>query len=714
MKSFLFIISLLFCFSLHAQKLTIDSFQENTKDLSARTSPRADNNGTPCALIKVQLAAADAEFEGNVVGDVKYSTSEYHVYMPSGSKRLKVKLTGYLPCDVEFGEYGVKALASQVTYVLTVSGVIANNAQTQEVRTKTGWIILDSEPSGAAVYINNEFVGNTPLDSYKQPYGTYNYRIEKPNYHDASGTVELNAAQVEKTIKLSPAFGAISVSSSVSGATVLLDGKNTGKVTPCTLNEIPSGKHTIIVQVSKYAPQQLTAVVEDGKTTSLTAKLDARFAHITINSLDGAQIYVDNAQKGTTNWSDDLMEGYYDAEVRLAHHKSVTKQIKVIAGVPQTISLNPTPIYGSLDITSTPRKADISIDGKHVGQTPYTVEQLLEGEHTVTLSLNGYATETKKVSISENNVASVNATLQNGRQITISTKEVGATVFVDGKEVGHSPYTGALSFGSHTTYAMLDGKKTSEQKVESSQGVGDLPSIVLSFGSNQTFTVKGVSFKMVYVEGGTFTMGATPEQENPRDVAKPAHQVTLTNDYYIGETEVTQALWKAVMGSNPSWFKGKNRPVEDVTWNDCKEFISKLNSLTGKNFRLPTEAEWEYAARGGINSRSYKYSGSNTLGDVAWHTDNSGSTTHDVGMKSPNELGLYDMSGNVGEWCADWYGGYSSSSLTNPIGPNSGSYRVFRGGCWGNFAGPCDSSFRNGYDPDFRKYNLGFRLALSE
>ena len=229
---------------------------------------------------------------------------------------------------------------------------------------------------------------------------------------------------------------------------------------------------------------------------------------------------------------------------------------------------------------------------------------------------------------------------------------------------------------------------------------------------NQTFTVNGVSFDMIAVEGGTFTMGATSEQgSDAYDDEKPAHQVTLSS-YYIGKTEVTQELWQAVMGSNPSYFSDTNLPVEKVSWDDCQTFITKLNSLTGKNFRLPTEAEWEYAARGGNKSQAYKYSGSNTLDDVAWYTDNSNSTTHPVGTKAPNELGIYDMSGNVWEWCSDWYGSYSSSAQTNPIGPNSGSLRVFRGGSWSNYARNCRVSNRNYGYPTFRGSNFGLRLAL--
>ena len=281
-----------------------------------------------------------------------------------------------------------------------------------------------------------------------------------------------------------------------------------------------------------------------------------------------------------------------------------------------------------------------------------------------------------------------------------------------------------------------------------------------------SITVNGVSFKMVKVQGGTFTMGSTSEQgSDASDYEKPTHRVTLSN-YYIGETEVTQQLWKAVMGNNPSDFGPKEtnvakcsydsfvadakqlnakkpgtvriptrqewdaamvttsgsmkRPVEQVSWDDCQEFIRRLNQLTGRNFRLPTEAEWEFAARGGVKSRGYRYSGSNNIGTVAWYGENAydkGESspdygTHNVKTKQPNELGLYDMIGNVWEWCSDWYGDYSGAAQTNPKGASSGSNRVRRGGSWAYEARNSRVSYRNHYSPSNRFNTLGLRLAL--
>lgn len=215
--------------------------------------------------------------------------------------------------------------------------------------------------------------------------------------------------------------------------------------------------------------------------------------------------------------------------------------------------------------------------------------------------------------------------------------------------------------------------------------------------------VGSVEFKMIRVEGGTFTMGKGCN----------AHQVTLSS-YYIAETPVTQELWTKIMGRNPSYFKGNNFPVESVSWNDSLEFIMKLNLKTGKKFRLPTEAEWEFAARGGNKSKHYQYSGSNNLREIAWYELNSNNRTHSVKTMKANELGIYDMSGNVWEWCQDWFGHYGEGSQTNPTGPNYGYDRVNRGGAWNDAARLCVSSCR-GYDaPLTHGTNLGFRLALSE
>ncbi|MDE5805440.1 MAG: formylglycine-generating enzyme family protein, partial [Paramuribaculum sp.] len=215
--------------------------------------------------------------------------------------------------------------------------------------------------------------------------------------------------------------------------------------------------------------------------------------------------------------------------------------------------------------------------------------------------------------------------------------------------------------------------------------------------TSETFTVNGVSFDMIKVEGGTYKMG---DDNSTEEDEKPAHNETIAT-FLIGKTEVTQELWEAVMGTNPSNFTGEeNLPVEKVSWTDCNNFITKLNELTGKNFRLPTETEWEYAARGGNKSEDYTYSGSNTIGDVAWHDGNSSSKTHPVAQKQPNELGIYDMSGNVYEWTSDKYSSNYSSERTS-------SAIVLRGGSWYSSATYLRVANRDIHTESNAYFNLG-------
>ncbi len=333
-----------------------------------------------------------------------------------------------------------------------------------------------------------------------------------------------------------------------------------------------------------------------------------------------------------------------------------------------------------LTIRYTPSSATVLVDNKMVkGMNGVAQTTLPVGQHSFIVFCDGYD--------SEEGTVKLKASTPSNLQITLS-KEATAT---------------QQNTVSQPTVA--------QQPIVGQQPVAQTP---VTNSENISIPVKdGISIDMVRVEAGTFTMGATPEMKDPFLWEKPAHQVTLTNDYYIGKYEVTQALWKAVMGKNPSNFKGDNLPVEQVSWDDCQEFINKLNKITGKKFRLPTEAEWEYAARGGKKSRGYQYSGSNNLSDVAWYKDNSDSRIHTVGSKQANELGIYDMSGNVWEWCQDRWGYYSSSSQTNPIGANSGSDRVRRGGYWGEYD-DCRLSCRFSTAPSSRFMNLGLRLILSK
>ncbi|MDE7101501.1 MAG: SUMF1/EgtB/PvdO family nonheme iron enzyme [Bacteroidales bacterium] len=229
--------------------------------------------------------------------------------------------------------------------------------------------------------------------------------------------------------------------------------------------------------------------------------------------------------------------------------------------------------------------------------------------------------------------------------------------------------------------------------------------------SDYTVTILGLNMEMVYVEGGEFKMGATEEQGNDARANESPVLTVKLDSYHIGKYEVTQTQWKAVMGTEPSHFKGGDFPVENVSWFEAQEFCKKLSEATGRKYVLPTEAQWEYAARGGNKSQHFKYAGSNNINDVAWYKDYSDSQTHSVGVKNANELGIYDMSGNVAEWCSVWLGRYDANDIDNPQGPTSGTARVARGGGWSDVARYCRVSDRYSSTPYNHSDGLGFRVV---
>ena len=674
-----------------------------------------DDNDNPMALIKISTENISLEqrakfyFKGNLETYFDKHLQEdgqLYLYVSAVAPFVEIihpeygKTEYHFPFDLcEFCGYEMV-----VQYVPLVV-----NAASEPVQKKKYHLIVKADQSDATIYIDDN-----PLDigeaSLLVTEGTnHTWKIECNLYHTETGSVTVNERTVvNKTLR--PAFGYINVSSSPEqGAKVFVDGEYIG-LSPIKTDKLKSGTHTVRVMKDMYKMKEQSFTVTDGQTTNATLNMSANFVDVTINTDSQSDIYVDEEYKGKGRWTGRLSDGEHIVEARKANHRASSKAVELVLGETKTITLEaPKPIYGSLEINTSPMNANIYIDGKHYGETPNYINEIIIGNHELKLTKQGCSEVKQTIIIKEGETLSVNEKLQTGKEISISTDKSGDKIYVDGDYIGISPITSSLSYGNHEIKAERNGKTVSKN-INVVQSGGD-SSVKLTFG-NQIFTVNGVSFTMIAVEGGTFPMGATSEQGSDADSdEKPVHSVTLS-DYYIGETEVTQELWTAVMGNNPSYYKGNNKPVEQVSWNDCQEFVKKLNQLTGKNFRLPTEAEWEYAARGGNKSQGYKYSGSNTLGDVAWYYDNSSSQTHEVKTKQANELGIYDMSGNVWEWCQDWSGSYSSSSQTNPTGPSSGSYRVYRGGGWHGSARYCRVSLRGGYYPDGSSGNLGLRLSL--
>ena len=719
MKKILFFIMLFSAFvqTVRAEDINIADFYLDEHDLTALQpgTMELDQNGDKCALLKIATTETGFTFDVGSLGVKKTvnKVGEIWVYVPYGVKWLVIghpKLGRsekyFFPVSIEKGR----------TYKMKITSKKIKIIYEEEVTSQ--YVIFNVTPSDALVEFNGELL--EVLDGTASKYvafGTYDYNVQAKDYHSEAGKVTVSDSENQHivNVNLKPAFGWVEVSgnASLNGAVVYIDNELIGKV-PVKSERLSSGKHTLKIVRSLYNPYVEEITVSDNQTLTLSPSLSADFSNVTLTVGKNAEIWVNGEKKGNGSWTGPLKSGDYLFETKLQIHRTSSMRFSVSsAQSSQAVTLpDPIPIHGKINISTSPAMCDVYLDDNLAGKTPIMLTDVLIGSHDILISKSGYGDYRSTVSVTEGQTANVNVRLSNATDVTLKFSPSNAKIMIDGATY-NGAQTASLSYGSHTITMQAEGYKDFSATINVTETNKSFSLAMEALFGPKTFTVKGVSFTMIPVQGGTFQMGATPEQEKPSDSEKPVHSVTLSS-YYIGETEVTQELWEAVMGSNPSRFYGSSNPVEQVTWNNCQKFIKKLNSLTGQRFRLPTEAEWEFAARGGSKSRGYQYSGSNTIGDVAWYYSKSSIQTHPVKTKQPNELGIYDMSGNVYEWCQDWYGNYSSSSQTNPTGPTSGYGRVIRGGSWGDFARSCRVAFRNCNTPGDTYYGLGLRLALSE
>ena len=536
---------------------------------------------------------------------------------------------------------------------------VSDTPEIQPTSARPQYVVFQVTPKSAMVVIGEKKLqtDGDGIAIFTLEKGTYNYTVLAKEYNYETGTIEVNDNKIVKSVRLRPTFGWLSVPDLdvLRGADVYVDGTHLGEA-PIKNWKLSGGTHRVRIVKELYKPFENDVVIRGGEIFNCAPTLVADYSYVTLNAGRDCSIYVDRQLVGKDSWSGKLATGTYVFEVRKENHRS-TSVTKTISATPATQTYylpRPQPIVGTLNVMSSPAMADVYVDGKHVGQTPLMVDVII-GEHKVKVQKGSLGVAPQTVTISEGKTTDLNLTL-------------------------------------------------TEHKL-----------------SEYIETAKGLNIKMIPVEGGTFQMGATSEQGSDyKSDERPVHSVTL-DSYYIAETEVTQAQWYAIMGttiyqqcdkadSSSMYGVGDNNPMYYVSWEEANEFCKRLSELTGKTYTLPTEAQWEYAARGGNKSKGYKYSGSNTIDDVAWYNSNS-SGANSVKQKQPNELGLYDMSGNVWEWCSDWKDEYSSSSQTNPTGPSSGSSRVLRGGSWFNYARLCRVSNRDSNNPSLRGSNVGFRLV---
>ncbi|MBZ0197523.1 MAG: SUMF1/EgtB/PvdO family nonheme iron enzyme [Ignavibacteriaceae bacterium] len=586
-------------------------------------------------------------------------------------------------------------------------------------------VTIRSNPTNATVYINNEQKGTTEVGFFLFP-GVYDIRVELPDYLPVQEKLTVRAT-TDKTVNvfnynLTRNKGHLDFTVKPAEAVVTLNGKS---ITPGNY-ELDPGKYLLEAKVNYYAPFSEEIEIKIGETLRKNVVLNKVTGTFELSVTPStATITLDG--KNISPGVFELNPGKYQLEVRANQYLTHSEEIEIQKGEKLKKEIILIKNTGILELTVTPQNASILINKEKKEGNKF---ELISGLYEIEIAAGAYYPETFTVQIERGKTEKREIALRQKTGILqFVIKPLSAVVELSQNGVQKYKWEGLnlldpIQEGEYDLTAKATGYKTYKETVTIKENQTTVTEIEMTAGSDAP---EG----MVFVEGGTFTMGCTSEQgDDCYYWEKPVHQVTMS-DFYIGKYEVTQELWVSVMGSNPSDFKGSKLPVERVSWYEAVEFCNRLSDKEGlqraysgsganitcdfnsNGYRLPTEAEWEYAARGGKLTMRYKYSGSDNTGAVAWYGDNSGGKTHAVGLKQPNEIGIYDMSGNVWEWCWDWYSDnyYTSTSWANPKGPSSGEYRVLRGGGWFSVARSCRVAFRGNLMPDDRDSNYGFRLA---
>ncbi|HPY97393.1 MAG TPA: formylglycine-generating enzyme family protein [Candidatus Cloacimonadota bacterium] len=511
-------------------------------------------------------------------------------------------------------------------------------------------VIFNVKPTDAIIRVGEKAFKSGEVQSLAP--GRHQVKISKEGFQAIQDVIEVSETNIMFNYELKEIeIVLVTINSTPDGADIYIDNVNKGK-TERALFLYP-GSYNLRVQKDSYLAVDEAIEVKEKGTNSFTYRLNKNSGNLnlTLNPTN-AKVFLNNEPVSSSSRIE-LSPGFYKIEVKADNYESFTETIEIKLGETISRSINLTPKYGDLMLLANPNSASIEISQNN------QIIKTITGSQIVKMQEGNY--------------------------------EIAA------KASGYKPYNGK--------FTIKDQQKT-ELNIEL-QKEPDIPT------------------HMVQVKGGTFQMGS-----NEWDFAKPIHQVTLSS-FYISKYEVTQKEWQAVMGTNPAKFKGENRPIEKVSWYDAVKYCNKLSekekltpvyTINGNNvtcnwsangYRLPTEAEWEYAAKGGNKSKGYAYSGSNNIADVAWYDKNSGKQTHEVGKKRANELGLYDMTGNVWEWCWDWHDNsyYSKSPKDDPKGASSATNRILRGSAWDFYEELCRVAIRFSYAPDYSSSLLGFRVV---
>ena len=609
-----------------------------------------------------------------------------------------------------------------------------------------GWIDVEgSSAEGASVYIDKYLVGTAPYHSDIISSGRHSVMIMKPRYKSFEQTVEVRDGEHTRLTPTLDADFATVTFVVAKNADIYIDGKMVGRAR--VKDDFPTGYHTVETYLEGCRPQsKIYNITSDMMGQTITLPTPAPICGIlSLSTVPlGAEIIIDGKSYGRTPKVINSMEvGEYAVTLSLAGYETFktrvtvqeNEQTKIETGLTAASSKSPrkaadkdngtiatqrntTPNVMekyNLTVNTNMFNAQIFLDGAMVGRGK-TTTLVPVGEHVIEIKVTGYQTYTEVIQM--NGAMTKNVTLQKEEElydVEIRCDAPDARVYVDSRPVknnGGKIYP--MSAGRHIITVTANHHSPYFDTIDVTYDTVINVRMQRFASSHDMTTVKvgNVSFNMVYVKGGQFRMGSNLSNDE-----QPVHNVEL-DSYYIAETEVTQELWKAVMhdvSNKVIWSNrigvGDDYPAYGVSYKDAKAFVKQLSKLTGRNFRLPTEAEWEYAAKGGASSMNYRYSGSNTLSDVACHSTD---TVNPVRSRYSNELGLYDMSGNVWEWCNDWYSSnyYSVSPTKNPEGPVMGTIKVMRGGCWSNGENACRVAHRDYMQQSSPNTYVGIRLVM--
>lgn len=614
----------------YSQNISVESFRLLEKDLDARVNfPKRDQNGEVCAIIKVVTPETDFVWDSDALGIVsaERKTGEYWLYVPRGARFLTIKhdLLGILR---EY-QYPIPIQSATVYEMKLITAEIEKIVKKPEIITQ--WLAIDSEPKGANIFIEEKLVGTTPYTG-QFPEGEYTYRIELPRYHPEAGKVTLKGKRETLTFTMRPRFGKISVTSSPeSGMMIYLNDENTGKTTPATLEGVSSGNQTLKLTSQWYQPQAKTVTVNDNQTTTASFTMEPAFASMTITTNPSADIFIDNTKRANGTFSARMLTGIYTLKAELDKHYPEERQLVVVAGKAQNISLNLKPKTGRIDITSTPFDANIKLNGKDYGTTPTTVRDLLVGSYTLTLEKPGYGTVNKTVSITEGQTTEINETLPTGMEVTIASTPSGAQLWVNGTSVGTTPFKTTLAFSSHSV-KLVNGKKEVNETITVTQGGKTRWEFdVAEFPSTVTFT-------------------------DPRD-QKTYKYVTIGKQVWMAEN-------LAYKPSNGNYWAYDNDEGNVAKYGYLYDWQTAKN-VCPTGWHLPSDAEWDQLT-GFVGSNV----GTKLKAKSGWSSNGNG--TDDYGF-SALPGGIRDYGGNFlgigyyGNWWSSteyttfnaWYRGMS-------------------------------------------------------